>query len=297
MAILIDKSTSLIVQGITGDAGLRHALACREYGTKVVGGVAPGKGGTSREGLPVFETALEARNATGANASIIFVPPAAAADSILEALDAGIELVVCVTEGIPVQDMISVKRVLSDYPKSRLVGPNCPGIISPGLAKVGIMEASIHMPGNIGVLSRSGTLMYEAVSQLKTMGFGESTCVGIGGDPVLGTSFVDVLALFEADPETDAVLLIGEIGGEEEEAAAAFLKSRMTKPMAAYIAGRSAPMGKRMGHAGAIAGSTTGSALGKMEALRIAGAVVAEDPASIGQAVRTALSRKRGCEV
>lgn len=296
MSILIDETTRLVIQGITGSEGIRHAVACRDYGTTVVGGTSPGKGGSTVEGMPVFSNAIAAKKETGANVSLIFVPPSAAADAILEALDAGIELVLCVTEGIPVRDMVAVKRVLPDYPNSRLVGPNCPGVISPGKAKAGIMAASIHAPGRIGVVSRSGTLMYEAVSQLGTLGLGQSTCVGIGGDPVSGTSFVDVLRLFEVDPETDAVLLIGEIGGEGEEEAAGFLASSMRKPLAAYIAGRAAPPGKRMGHAGAIAGSATGSALGKMEALRKAGAVVAEDPAAIGQAVLEALSKAKGNE-
>jgi succinyl-CoA synthetase alpha subunit len=289
MAILVDENTRLLVQGITGSGGLYHAKACRDYGTKVVGGVSPGKGGAGIEGFKVFETVSEARKATGANATVIFVPPMAAADAILEALDAGIELVVCVTEGIPVLDMVRVRRVLSDYPTSRLVGPNCPGVISPALSKVGIMPGDIHRPGRIGVISRSGTLMYEAVAQLGELGLGESSCVGIGGDPIVGSDYVSILKLFEADDATDAVVLIGEIGGTAELEAADFIASSMEKPVAAFIAGKAAPPGRRMGHAGAIADGATGSAAAKMEYLRSKGILVAEDPAGIGRTVNRML--------
>jgi succinyl-CoA synthetase alpha subunit len=285
MSILVNKDTRLIVQGITGAEGLYHAKASRDYGTNVVGGISPGKGGREVEGFPVFDGVAGARTATGANATMIFVPPAGAADAILEALDAGMELVVCVTEGIPVEDMVKVRRVLPDYPASRLIGPNCPGVISPGLAKVGIMPGSIHRPGRVGVISRSGTLMYEAVSQLGELGIGESSCVGIGGDPLVGSDFVSIMRLFEEDEGTDAVLIIGEVGGTAELEAADFAASSMTKPVAAYIAGKAAPPGKRMGHAGAIASDASTSAAAKMKKLLEKGLVVAEDPAGIGQAV------------
>jgi succinyl-CoA synthetase alpha subunit len=285
MAILVDRDTRLLVQGITGSEGLYHAKAARDYGSAVVGGVSPGKGGREIEGFRVYESVAEAKAETEANATMIFVPPAAASDAILEALDAGIELIVCITEGIPVEDMVRVRRVLPDYPASRLIGPNCPGVISPGLAKVGIMPGNIHRPGRVGVVSRSGTLMYEAVSQLGELGIGESSCVGIGGDPLIGSDFVSILRLFEADPGTDAVLLIGEIGGTAELEAADFAAYSMKKPVAAFIAGKSAPPGRRMGHAGAIADGGSGSAAAKMASLLEKGIVVAEDPAGMGETV------------
>jgi succinyl-CoA synthetase alpha subunit len=289
MSILIDKATKLIIQGITGTEGRRHALACRDYGTLVVGGVSPDKAGSSIEDIPIFRSVERARRATGANATLIFVPPAAAADAMLEALEAGVGLVICVTEGVPVLEMTKVKRVLPEYPGSKLLGPNCPGLISPGQAKAGIMPGDIHSPGRIGVVSRSGTLMYEAVSQLVSLGLGQSTCVGIGGDPVHGLGFVELLSLFEADPGTEAVLLIGEIGGAEEEAAAAFRRSGARKPAAAYVAGGSAPAGRRMGHAGAIVNGSQGGAEAKKASLREAGFVVADDPGAIGKALASAI--------
>ncbi len=289
MSIMVGTDTRLIVQGITGREGLYHAKGCRDYGTKVVGGVTPGKGGTEIEGFPVFNTVQEARAKTGANATMIFVPPVAAADAILEALDAGIELIVCITEGIPVLDMVKVKRVLPDYPNSRLVGPNCPGVITPGKAKIGIMPGRIHLPGHVGVVSRSGTLTYEAVGQLTALGIGQSTCIGIGGDPVNGTSFVDVLSQFQADPETHAVILIGEIGGGAEEEVAAFVKAHFTKPIVAFVAGQTAPPGRRMGHAGAIISGGKGAAADKMAALEAAGITVVKSPADMGKALAARL--------
>lgn len=291
MSILVDRRTRLLVQGITGKEGSFHARACREYGTAVVAGVTPGKGGTRQDGVPVFHTVAEAVAATGANCSLIFVPPAFSADAILEAADAGVPLVVCITEGIPALDMVRAKRVLEGA-ATRLIGPNCPGLISPGKAKVGIMPGHIHRPGRVGVVSRSGTLTYEAVHQLTALGLGQSTCIGIGGDPVTGTSFVDCLRLFEADPETDGVLLIGEIGGSAEEEAAAFVKAHMTKPVAAYVAGQTAPPGRRMGHAGAIVAGGAGTAAEKVAALRRGGVRVVESPAQMGQGVAAALQRR-----
>jgi succinyl-CoA synthetase alpha subunit len=285
MAVLVGNHTKLIVQGITGREGLFHAKGCRDYGTKVVGGVTPGKGGTEIEGFPVFNTVQEAVAKTGANATMIFVPPVAAADAILEALDAGIELIVCITEGIPVLDMVKVKRVLPNYPKSRLIGPNCPGIISPGLAKIGIMPGRIHKQGHVGVVSRSGTLTYEAVGQLTALGIGQSTCIGIGGDPVSGTSHIDALELFNNDPDTHAVIMIGEIGGSAEEDAAAWVKANMKKPVVAFIAGQTAPPGRRMGHAGAIISGGKGTAAEKMKALTAAGITVVQSPADMGRAL------------
>jgi len=285
MAVLVGNHTKLIVQGITGREGLFHAKGCRDYGTQVVGGVTPGKGGTEIEGFPVFNTVQDAVAKTGANATMIFVPPVAAADAILEALDAGIELIVCITEGIPVLDMIKVKRVLPDYPKSRLIGPNCPGIISPGMAKIGIMPGRIHKQGHVGVVSRSGTLTYEAVGQLTALGIGQSTCIGIGGDPVSGTSHIDALELFNNDPDTHAVIMIGEIGGSAEEDAAAWVKANMTKPVVAFIAGQTAPPGRRMGHAGAIISGGKGTAAEKMKALTAAGITVVQSPADMGKAL------------
>ena len=285
MAVLVGNHTKLIVQGITGREGLFHAKGCRDYGTKVVGGVTPGKGGTEIEGFPVFNTVKQAVAQTGANATMIFVPPVGAADAILEALEAGIELVVCITEGIPVLDMVKVKRVLADYPKSRLIGPNCPGIISPGLAKIGIMPGRIHLQGHVGVVSRSGTLTYEAVGQLTALGIGQSTCIGIGGDPVNGTSHIDALRYFQDDPDTHAIIMIGEIGGSAEEDAAEFVKAYVTKPVVAFIAGQTAPPGRRMGHAGAIISGGKGTAAEKMKALTAAGITVVQSPADMGKAL------------
>jgi len=285
MAVLVGNHTKLIVQGITGREGLFHAKGSRDYGTNVVGGVTPGKGGTEIEGFPVFNTVKEAVAKTGANATMIFVPPVGAADAILEALEAGIELIVCITEGIPVLDMVKVKRVLPDYPKSRLIGPNCPGIISPGLAKIGIMPGRIHKQGHVGVVSRSGTLTYEAVGQLTALGIGQSTCIGIGGDPVNGTSHIDALRLFQDDPDTHAIIMIGEIGGSAEEEAAEFVKQYVTKPVVAFIAGQTAPPGRRMGHAGAIISGGKGTAAEKMKALTAAGITVVQSPADMGHAL------------
>jgi succinyl-CoA synthetase alpha subunit len=282
MSILVDKNTRLVVQGITGSSGAFHANGCMEYGTNVVAGVTPGKGGLMFEGkVPVFDTVYEARQQTGCNATMIFVPAAFAADAILEAADAGVELIVCITEGIPVMDMMRAKTVLKEK-KSRLIGPNCPGIITPGQCKIGIMPGYIHKPGKIGVISRSGTLTYEAVWQLTQRGYGQSTCIGIGGDPINGTSHLDAVQLFSEDPETDAIILIGEIGGTAEEEAALWIKENYDKPVAAFIAGATAPPGRRMGHAGAIVSGGKGTAAGKIEALREAGIAVAETPASMG---------------
>ncbi|MBI2001031.1 MAG: succinate--CoA ligase subunit alpha [candidate division NC10 bacterium] len=288
MSILVDKSTRVVVQGVTGKEGTFHALACREYGTKVVAGVTPGKGGILHEGIPVFDTVADAVAKEGANTALVFVPPAFAADAVLEAADAGVRLIVCITEGIPTLDMVRVVRALLGQ-GTRLIGPNCPGIISPGKAKVGIMPGHIHSPGRIGVVSRSGTLTYEAVGQLTARGIGQSTCVGIGGDPIVGTSFVDALRLFQADPETDAILMIGEIGGTAEEDAAAFVKVHVTKPVIGFICGRTAPPGRRMGHAGAIISGGTGTAAEKMAAMRKAGITVVKSPAEMGQAVARVL--------
>jgi succinyl-CoA synthetase alpha subunit len=282
MSILVDKNTRLLVQGITGSSGAFHANGCMEYGTNVVAGVTPGKGGLMFEGkVPVFDTVYEARQQTGCNATMIFVPAAFAADAILEAADAGVELIVCITEGIPVMDMMRAKTVLKEK-QSRLIGPNCPGIITPGQCKIGIMPGYIHKPGKIGVISRSGTLTYEAVWQLTQRGYGQSTCIGIGGDPINGTSHLDAVQLFSEDPETDAIILIGEIGGTAEEEAALWIKEHYEKPVAAFIAGATAPPGRRMGHAGAIVSGGKGTAAGKIEALREAGIAVAETPASMG---------------
>ena len=282
MSILVDKNTRLLVQGITGSSGAFHAKSCMEYGTNVVAGVTPGKGGQMFEGkVPVFDTVYEARKQTGCNATMIFVPAPFAADAILEAADAGVELIVCITEGIPVMDMMRAQTVLREK-KSRLIGPNCPGIITPGQCKIGIMPGYIHKPGKIGVISRSGTLTYEAVWQLTQRGYGQSTCIGIGGDPINGTSHLDAVKLFSEDPETDALIVIGEIGGTAEEEAAYWIKEHYDKPVAAFIAGATAPPGRRMGHAGAIVSGGKGTAAGKIEALREAGIAVAETPASIG---------------
>ncbi|MDY0322949.1 MAG: succinate--CoA ligase subunit alpha [Candidatus Carbobacillus sp.] len=282
MSILIDRQTKVIVQGITGDAGRFHTEQMLEYGTNIVAGVTPGKGGTNVANVPVFNTVREAKEATGANASVIYVPPAFAADAIMEAVDAGLELVVTITEGIPVLDMVKVKRAM-EHSKTRLIGPNCPGVITPGESKIGIMPGYIHKPGKVGIVSRSGTLTYEAVHQLSTRGIGQSTAVGIGGDPVKGMEFIDVLALFEADPQTEAVVLIGEIGGTAEEAAAAWIQAHMTKPVVAFIGGQTAPPGKRMGHAGAIISGGQGTAKEKIARLEEAGIPVAKSPAEIGE--------------
>jgi succinyl-CoA synthetase alpha subunit len=291
MAILVDKNTRLLVQGITGKAGGFHARACMEYGTNVVAGVTPARGGEVFENkVPVFDTVEEARRETGCNATMIFVPAEFAADSILEAVDAGVELIICITEGIPVIDMMRVKAAMQGKP-SRLIGPNCPGIITPGQCKIGIMPGYIHKPGNIGVISRSGTLTYEAVWQLTSRGYGQSTCIGIGGDPINGTSHIDALQLFNEDPDTEAVILIGEIGGSAEEEAAAWAKEHYKKPLAAFIAGATAPEGRRMGHAGAIVSGGKGTASGKIEALRAAGIAVAETPATMAETLIAALKK------
>jgi succinyl-CoA synthetase alpha subunit len=289
MSVLVDKNTKLLVQGITGSAGSFHAKQCMEYGTQVVAGVTPGRGGEKFEGkVPVFDTVKQAVKATGANASVIFVPPPGAADAILEAFDAEIPLVVCITEGIPVMDMIKVRRVLEALDgKSRLIGPNCPGIITPGQVKIGIMPGHIHKPGNIGVVSRSGTLTYEAVGQLTALGIGQSTCIGIGGDPVGGMDFVDVLTLFNEDKDTHGVIMIGEIGGGAEERGAAYIKANMKKPVACFIAGTTAPPGKRMGHAGAIISGGKGTAAAKMEALVAAGCKIAPTPSDMATTLKS----------
>jgi len=290
MAILVDKNTRVLTQGITGATGQFHTKACKEYGTQMVGGVTPGKGGTSFEGIPIFDTVERAVKETGANATVIYVPPPFAADAILEAADANIALIICITEGVPVRDMVRVKRYLDGRP-SRLLGPNCPGTITPGECKIGIMPGHIHRPGTIGVVSRSGTLTYEAVDQLTRLGLGQSTCVGIGGDPVHGFEFIDVLQMFNNDAGTQAVVMIGEIGGSAEEEAAAWAKAHMKKPLVGFIAGQTAPPGKRMGHAGAIISGGKGTAKEKIAAMQDAGFRMASSPALIGQTMVEALGQ------
>jgi len=288
MSILVNKDSKVIVQGITGSSGLFHAQQCRDYGTQVVGGVTPGKGGSEVDGFPVFNTVEEAAAETGANTTLIFVPAAFALDSILEAAYANIGLIICITEGIPTLDIVKAKDALSTS-ASKLVGPNCPGVITPGEAKVGIMPAYIHTPGKIGIISRSGTLTYEAVWQLSELGIGQSTCLGIGGDPVIGTTFIDTLTLFQNDPDTEGIVLIGEIGGSDEEEAAEFINDHVSKPVAAFIAGATAPKGKRMGHAGAIISGSSGSAEDKFAALNEAGVTTCKSPAEIGERMKEAL--------
>jgi succinyl-CoA synthetase alpha subunit len=292
MSILVDKNTRVICQGITGRVGEFHTKNCLEYGTKMVGGVTPGKGGQQVLGLPVYDTVAEAVEKNGAEATMIFVPPVATADAILEAAAAGVKLVIAITEGVPVLDMVRVYSLLkSDYPDVRLVGPNCPGVITPEACKIGIMPGYIHKRGKVGVMSRSGTLTYEAVWQLTNLGLGQSTCVGLGGDPIVGTSFIDLFAMFQEDKETEAIIMMGEIGGTAEEEAAAFVKANVKKPVAAFIAGRTAPPGKRMGHAGAIISGGKGTATEKVAALKDAGIEVAESPADMGEAVARAIKR------
>jgi succinyl-CoA synthetase alpha subunit len=288
MSVLVDKNTRVIVQGFTGKEGTFHAQQAIAYGTKVVGGVTPGKGGSKHLDLPVFDTVQAAVKATGANASVIFVPPPFAADAIMEAVDAGLPLVVCITEGIPALDMVKAWQFLDGKP-TRLIGPNCPGIISPGRCKIGIMPGHIHKEGHVGVVSRSGTLTYEAVGQLSKLGIGQSTCIGIGGDPIIGTNFVDALRLFNDDPETHAIVMIGEIGGNAEETAAAFVKTNVKKPVVGFIAGQTAPPGRRMGHAGAIISGGSGKASDKIKAMQEAGITVCASPAEIGEKIQSRL--------
>ena len=291
MSILVNKNTRVLTQGITGATGQIHTRACKEYGTQMVGGVVPGKGGTDFEGIPIFDTVEQARKATGANATVIYVPPPFAADAILEAVAAGIELVICITEGVPVLDMVKVRRYMRGT-SSRLIGPNCPGVITPGECKIGIMPGYIHKPGDIGVVSRSGTLTYEAVYQLTQLGIGQSTCVGIGGDPIVGSGHIDILKLFNADPATRAVIMIGEIGGSAEEEAAQYIEENFKKPVVAFIAGQTAPKGRRMGHAGAIISGGRGSAADKIAALMAAGIAVAISPAELGITMKNLLESK-----
>jgi len=291
MSILVNKNTRVLTQGITGATGQLHTRACKEYGTQMVGGVVPGKGGTDFEGIPIFNTVEEARTATGANATVIYVPPPFAADAIVEAAAAGIELIICITEGVPVLDMVKARAYLAGT-RSRLIGPNCPGIITPGECKIGIMPGYIHKPGDIGVVSRSGTLTYEAVYQLTQLGLGQSTCIGIGGDPIVGTSHIDALKLFNEDRQTRAVIMIGEIGGTAEEEAAQYIKQTFKKPVVAFIAGQTAPKGRRMGHAGAIISRGSGTAADKIAALRAAGISVAMSPAELGITMKQVLEGK-----
>jgi succinyl-CoA synthetase alpha subunit len=293
MSVLVNKNTKVLCQGFTGKQGTFHSEQALAYGTRMVGGVTPGKGGQRHLGLPVFNTMRDAVAETAANASVIYVPPAFAADSILEAADAGIELIVCITEGIPVLDMLNVKAALKANNVS-LIGPNCPGVITPDECKIGIMPGSIHLRGKVGIVSRSGTLTYEAVHQTTALGLGQSTCIGIGGDPIRGLNFIECLQLFEADPETEAIIMVGEIGGSDEEAAAEYIKSHVKKPVAGYIAGQTAPKGKRMGHAGAIISGGSGKAEDKIRALENAGVAVASSPAGLGAAVQAAIKAKAG---
>jgi succinyl-CoA synthetase alpha subunit len=288
MSVLVDQDTRVLFQGFTGREASFHAQASIDYGTKVVGGVTPGKGGQMHLGLPVFNTVADAVKQTGANASVIFVPPPYAADAIMEAVDAGVPLVVCITEGIPTEDMVQAREYMKGT-SSRLIGPNCPGIISPGKCKIGIMPASIHKQGNVGVVSRSGTLTYEAVGQLTKLGIGQSTCIGIGGDPIIGTTFLDAIRLFNEDPDTHAIVMIGEIGGNAEETAAEYIKSHVKKPVVGFIAGQTAPPGRRMGHAGAIISGGSGKAEDKMKAMTEAGITVCATPAEIGEKVKSRL--------
>jgi succinyl-CoA synthetase alpha subunit len=289
MSVLVNKDTRLLVQGFTGKEATFHAEQAIAYGTNVVAGMTPGKGGTTHLGRPVFNTVAQAVRETGANASVIFVPPAFAADSIMEAADAGLPVVVCITEGIPAIDMVKAWRFLKDHPATRLIGPNCPGIITPGECKIGIMPGHIHMPGPVGVVSRSGTLTYEAVGQLTRLGIGQTTCIGIGGDPIIGTTHSDTLRLFNEDPKTEAIVMIGEIGGNAEELAAAYVKEHMRKPVVGFIAGQTAPPGRRMGHAGAIISGGSGKASDKMKAMEEAGIIVCQTPAEIGDRIKQAL--------
>ncbi|HEX5430425.1 MAG TPA: succinate--CoA ligase subunit alpha [Bryobacteraceae bacterium] len=289
MSVLVNENTRILVQGFTGKEGTFHAQAAIAYGTRVVGGVTPGKGGQKHLDLPVFDTVEQGVRATGANASVIFVPPPFAADAIMEAADAGIALVVCITEGIPQADMVRAWAFLKTRPGTRLIGPNCPGIISPGKCKIGIMPAHIHKPGNVGVISRSGTLTYEAVGQLTALGIGQSTCIGIGGDPIIGTTHTDAVKLFNEDPETRAIVLIGEIGGNAEETAAAYIKENVKKPVVGFIAGQTAPPGRRMGHAGAIVSGGSGKAEDKIAAMKAAGITVCDSPAEIGEKIKSRL--------
>jgi succinyl-CoA synthetase alpha subunit len=291
MSILVNKNSRVLTQGITGATGQLHTRACKEYGTQMVAGVVPGKGGTSFEGIPIFNTVDQARRETGADVSVSYVPPAFAADGILESAAAGIELVICITEGIPVLDMVKVKHYLAET-KTRLIGPNCPGIITPGECKIGIMPGYIHKQGDIGVISRSGTLTYEAVFQLTQLGIGQSTCIGIGGDPIVGTTHTDALKLFNEDPKTRAIIMIGEIGGAAEEEAAAYIKQNVKKPVVAFIAGQTAPKGRRMGHAGAIISGGSGTAADKIAALKAAGITVAMSPAELGSTMKSVLEGK-----
>ena len=300
MSILVDKSTKIITQGITGRAGLFHSQKCREYAEEhrpgenvIVGGVTPGKGGEEVDGFPVFNSVSHAIAETGANTSLVFVPPPFCGDAIMEAADAGIELIVAITEGIPVLDMVKVSKFLKNYPDTRLIGPNCPGVITPGVAKIGIMPGYIHQPGSVGLISKSGTLTYEAAWQLGNINLGQSTAIGIGGDPIIGTTFIDLLELFENDPETESILMIGEIGGDAEIQAAEYIKENVTKPVAAFIAGKTAPPGKRMGHAGAIISGGSGTAAEKVAALESAGVEVAESPADMGTAMQRAIEKRK----